>query len=406
MSETSVACIVPPGTGSTLSAQVELMECPPGLDLEQPQLIQPYQCRVAMPVSLSKAFSYDLPIVSNIYPQNAPPSGFSLITISGRNFGSFLDDPWRVERFDPETIDADVPTILPVSYGIQAYSLARYPASAYYKSLHLLLSNKQRAASYAEGVEFVCVSDQIDEYDGLPCLCNGPECNHPDCGPIRATFNCRAARYLCARDTPRSYKECGGRAGGTTCTSDVGYSPGECVPVALGMGCQYWEERCQPSHPNYNPDECVPAYMLAACGPSVQPDGVTCADSPEHSENEALCQSGQHGMVSGTECVTYTWVSDSSLLCRTSPGLGQAQDVAVEVNSQRKSMSRSFSYDMPVISSIPENGVPASGGTSVTIYGKSFGIFPCNRTWCSKAQVQGLQVLCRCVRIVAIEPLC
>ena len=136
--------------------------------------------------------------------------------------------------------------------------------------------------------------------------------------------------------------------------------------------------------------------MLAACQYSIQPDGVTCADVPEHSENEALCQSGQHSLVSGTECVTYTWISDSSLLCRTSPGLGQAQDMIVQVNSQQKSLSRAFSYDMPVISSIPENLMPASGGTSVTIYGKSFGIFPCNRTWCSRAQVRGLQVIWRC----------
>lgn len=385
---------MPPGTGSTLGAQVELMECPPGLDLEQPQLIAPYQCRVAMQVSLSRAFSYDLPQISLIYPQNAPPSGFSLITISGQNFGSFLDDPWRVQRFDPETIDDDVPQILPVSYGIQAYSLAKYPASAYYKDLHLLLSNKQRAASYAGGLEFVCVSDQIDEYDGLPCVCLGAECNHPDCGPVRGTaFNCRAARYLCAGDTPRSYRECGSVAGGTTCVSDLGFSQGYCTPVALGRGCQYWEERCQPSHPNYNSDECVPAYMKAACEISVPPDGVTCADMPVHSEGEALCQSAQRSLISGTECVTYTWVSDSSLLCRTSPGLGQAQDVIVEVNSQRKSLSRSFSYDMPVISDIPGNVIPASGGSFVTIFGQSFGIFPCNRTWCSKFQIQGTQVL-------------
>ena len=173
------------------------------------------------------------------------------------------------------------------------------------------------------------------------------------------------------------------------CSSITGYDPGQCVPVALGYGCQYWEEKCRPTSRNFNPDECVPSYMLAACSLSLTPDGVACADTIRHSENEALCTAQQHGSISGTECITYTWLSDSSLLCRIAPGLSQAHDVRVEVNSQAQSLSNAFSYDMPVISSVPGELLPASGGLAVTIFGRSFGIFPCNRTWCSSQQVDG-----------------
>jgi hypothetical protein len=160
----------------------------------------------------------------------------------------------------------------------------------------------------------------------------------------------------------------------------------------------------------------------------------------------ALCKSPQHGLLSGTECVIYTWVSDSSLLCRTPPGLGQGQHVTAQafhpfrssyipvnfyslsvmradvtsiatgdahrctmhrmrpirmrpksphaqVKNQARSLSRAFSYDLPVISSIPLNILPASGGSAIFIYGTSFGVFACNRSWCSKTHVAGLPVM-------------
>ena len=34
-----------------------------------------------------------------------------------------------------------------------------------------------------------------------------------------------------------------------------------------GMGCQYWEERCQPHHPNYKEEECVPSFMVLETPP-------------------------------------------------------------------------------------------------------------------------------------------
>jgi len=212
LSDTSLKCVVPRGTGAALTAQVQLMECPPGLNIGPP-LPDPYTCRYVSQKGASKAFSYDLPALSHIQPQNAPPSGYLLITLSGKNFGPFLDEAWKVERIDATTIAGSaVPSRLPVAFGIQAYSLATFPASSYYKNLHLLLSNKQRAAQDAGGLEFVCVSDQVDDFDGRACLCVGSECNHPACGPVRAVFNCRAARYVCARDFPRSYTECGSKA--------------------------------------------------------------------------------------------------------------------------------------------------------------------------------------------------
>ena len=122
LSSTSIICVVPPGTGSGLSARVQLMQCPPGAE---PQTTSPESCRFYSEFGVSRAFSYDKPSVSGITPNNAAPSGYSLVTINGINFGPFLDDPWRVERQDPATIDALVPVTLPVASGIQVCARAR-----------------------------------------------------------------------------------------------------------------------------------------------------------------------------------------------------------------------------------------------------------------------------------------
>jgi hypothetical protein len=108
--------------------------------------------------------------------------------------------------------------------------------------------------------------------------------------------------------------------------------------------------------------------MQQACKPAVQPDGTSCEVAPEFSENQVLCKSRQHGFVAGN------------------------LEVVVQINKQRISLSKSFSYDLPSISSIPLFRMPTSGGRSITIYGQSFGLFPCNRTWCSSVEVLGQQV--------------
>ena len=392
LSATSIICAVPPGTGSGHSARVQLMQCPPAIQGMDPALAEQEKCRFNSEYGLSRAFSYDTPAVLRVLPNNAPPSGFVVLTLSGMNFGTFLDDPWRVTRIDPTTagLVAEEQKFLHVADGVQAYSLAKYPTRDYYKSLHLRESNKDRAADFAGGLEYVRVSASVDEFDGRACSCiSTPECNHPACGPVRADFNCRSARYLCVEDTPRSYRECGNLAGSNNCRSIKGYPDGTCQPVSIGMGCQYYEESCRPSSIHHNPDECVPDYLHAACSIPLEPDGISCRGVPRYSEAEALCTSRQHATISGTECITLTWLSDSSMICRVGPGLGRDQTAYVEINGQGRSLSRAFSYDAPVIHSIPKILVPATGGTTLSILGQGFGIFPCNRTWCSVGSVRG-----------------
>ena len=324
------------------------MNCPPGLDLSP--FLDPYECRILAAgavapnwaYSITNAFSFDTPVIASIHPVNAPPFEYVVLTITGKNFGPFLDDDsgplsllprlpgsssplastdftglgslWRVERIDPKTSDSLQPTRLLVSYGVQAYALALYPFRDYYKTLHLEMSNPIRAAKAAGGLEFVCVSEDL-EYDGKPCLCIGGRCNTQQCGrPDEENFNCRAARYLCVRNVPRQYTECGSKAGRGLCKNlDKGENEqGLCQLVYIGMGGGWQEEKCQPHHQNFDIDQCVPQFMQQACKPAVQPDGTSCEVAPEFSENQALCKSRQHGFVAGTECVTYMWISDSS----------------------------------------------------------------------------------------------
>ena len=82
------------------------------------------------------------------------------------------------------------------------------------------------------------------------------------------------------------------------------------------------------------------------------------------------------------------WMSDSSLICRVPPGLGNGLDVMVAIDDfkgqQVHSAKKVFSFDAPQVNNIEgREGQPTTGGGTITLLGSSFGAFQCNKTWCS-----------------------
>ena len=70
-SDSQIICSkVIPGTGALLSAKVRVEDRPS-----------------ENPPGITKVFSYDRPQITAVFPGNAPPSGFSVITVLGKNFG-------------------------------------------------------------------------------------------------------------------------------------------------------------------------------------------------------------------------------------------------------------------------------------------------------------------------------
>ena len=77
------------------------------------------------------------------------------------------------------------------------------------------------------------------------------------------------------------------------------------------------------------------------------------------------------GMEGGTACEASTWVSDSGIGCKSGGGVGPywgtGLPVVVSAGWQRGSVTRVWSYDLPVVSSEAITNGPSTGSTSLTV---------------------------------------
>ena len=81
-------------------------------------------------------------------------------------------------------------------------------------------------------------------------------------------------------------------------------------------------------------------------------------------------------------CINTKWISDTSLLCTVAMGILDSYSIVVSLQGKVGTYTMAVSYDRPAITSMPQNG-PASGGSSLTLYGKNFG---------SSGYTQGVQI--------------
>ena len=77
-----------------------------------------------------------------------------------------------------------------------------------------------------------------------------------------------------------------------------------------------------------------------------------------------------------TSCQLTTWISDSSLLCKSPQGIMASRHLVVTAGIRGGTMTDSLSYDTPRLSLVSYWNVPTSGNANVTVYGAaaSFGI--------------------------------
>ncbi|OBQ32396.1 MAG: hypothetical protein AN484_27995, partial [Aphanizomenon flos-aquae WA102] len=83
------------------------------------------------------------------------------------------------------------------------------------------------------------------------------------------------------------------------------------------------------------------------------------------------------GMEGGTGCEASVWVSDSGVGCKAGGGVGPYQGaglpVVVSAAWQGGSVTRAWSYDQPVVSSVGLTNGPGTGSSSVTVVGHRMG---------------------------------
>jgi hypothetical protein len=74
----------------------------------------------------------------------------------------------------------------------------------------------------------------------------------------------------------------------------------------------------------------------------------------------------------GVSCETTSWLSDTSLICQSLGGAGQA-DAVVIVNSIAGTGAKLFTFDSAVVTHLGAGNGCVTSGTSITIYGTNFG---------------------------------
>jgi hypothetical protein len=75
----------------------------------------------------------------------------------------------------------------------------------------------------------------------------------------------------------------------------------------------------------------------------------------------------------GSACQATTWVSDSSTLCKITPGMSMALSVSATSGASVGTLSVALSYDKPSVHVLATTNHPAKGLSSITMSGAEFG---------------------------------
>jgi len=389
-SDSQIICSkVAPGSGALWEAKVSVKDR-----------------RSETPTGLSRVFSYDKPKLTGVFPGNGPPSGYSVVTLLGTNFGEGPDSKRDFGRMPSCPTDApgqsryilkpreqreavcgtgfNLPYtrrfIIPqttkdgkafeklVWDNIRPHSLAHDPVGCI---LSEYFCTYQRIEKYCAQIPQSCVvlsNSSVAAQDAKYLAMDGMN------GQSRAR-DMENKRWYAVADLEGGCEKLGADA---RCPSRILSSY-----IQDGVTCDKidTEDPLNPQ-PYFHKHEIFSTAYLCDISPRPLGGCSTCAKL-------GCCNKrGSYGArVSGTECVTLRWMSDSSLACRLPPGIGSGHFLMVAINDMEGDSldmkERLFSFDVPTVSSMARGASPTKGGKTYTMTGQDFGTFACNRTWCS-----------------------
>jgi len=335
----------------------------------------------ADPRGLSKAMSYDRPAITAIKPTNGPPRGyFSAITIFGKNFGMGPEfpaaavcpqsQPSQQLLFDPPDdrfckSGMVYPNfVVPQSEGleddfnvewfnIRPYSLALDPIACAFNVYKCDMLKDERTCAFIQS-SCIAISNK-----SAPVRIKGEETTCP----IDTDFIDKTP-LDCARRVVSGYIK-----DGVTCDKRevVELESGiQSTPYFEAQGIFATDYLCKMSPRFFG--ACPACPVLGCCN-----------------------KKGTYGArVSATECISLQWVSDSTMVCRVPPGIGNEHSILLAIDdtggSQLSFFTKAFSYDAPTISSMSQIAVPSTGKLEITVFGAQFGTLQCNSSWCSFAE--------------------
>mmetsp|Transcript_3543 Transcript_3543/g.12453 ORF Transcript_3543/g.12453 Transcript_3543/m.12453 type:complete len:1186 (-) Transcript_3543:1318-4875(-) len=366
VSDSTVVCnAVPRGTGSAHNVRVDLNRQP----------LAAAGRRSENPKGLANAFSYDKPEVYGISPNNGPPGGFEAVTILGRNFGWGSDfNPILMSQCDYYIHDGEY-ILFDEQQPSQCITGFNIPGSGrFYVG--------QEIGSAPVNITWWSILPFSLAHDPIACAkaeFRRSVLNAGDAAAVKL-----ACRDISDRSIPRSNSFVVNQCPSSVSSSgEVTYVPCPAHVVSGyvkdGVSCETKASsgtstlfEANQIFANAYLCKMTPKQSCPAC------QGTGCCNNP-----------GTFGAsIAHSQCITLRWVSDSSLVCRTPPGIGAAHTVTLALDdtagSQIAQLSNAFSFDAPTITSASPVLSPTTGNLRITAFGRNFGTLECNSTWCSR----------------------
>mmetsp|Transcript_12366 Transcript_12366/g.29625 ORF Transcript_12366/g.29625 Transcript_12366/m.29625 type:complete len:1418 (-) Transcript_12366:162-4415(-) len=320
------------------------------------------QGRISVP-SLSQAFTYDKPKITAIYPANGPPAGYvTAVTIFGINFG-----------LGPELIQP-----CPQDTGDNTYLLKPLQTPDCQPGFP-----RFRIAQSIGGQQTAISWDNIKPYamvlDPIACVLNTYQCD--SAGRFET---CRYIKDSCKPLSNETVQRDLVRETISTCTFPDPFGNTISCPPHVISGYVKDGVDCNTQGGDYFQQNQIFATDQICDLTANHPSQCTgCRDGEPYCCNT---EGAIGARVRATECVTLTWRSSSSMVCRVAPGLGFGHPIMVAIDDfkggQVDVLPNAFTFDAPRVSSISRAANPTSGGTTATFLGEMFGTFQCT-TRCS-----------------------
>ena len=304
----------------------------------------------------NSAFTFDAPVLSAT-GGNSPAHAAGTLTLTGNGFGIYDTSP-KARIGDTACLSTKW-----ASYNRITCTIPPGTASGNGKSASMVLS----VASSAAGKKTVSKAFSYDVpsitalFDGTGAMANGPAAGGNTITATGENFGTYDATSVAI---------IGGTSGGSIWTSDTsmgivvaaGVQAGHAV--AISMDSQYGSGLSTA----YDYDPPAVSTLSLANGPATGAESLTVFGL-----NFGTADYSPLVSLGGKVCASSTWRSDSEIVCVTPTNVGSANDVDLIMLSKASTLSSSYSYDAPSVTSVHVANAPPMGTIVASIMGKNFG---------------------------------
>jgi hypothetical protein len=294
------------------------------------------------------AFTYDAPVVTQLSTENTAASGGVSITVSGFNFGQ--------GAIDPSVLIGN--TACTQSQWISGSSVTCLAAAGQGFEMAVGLNLDKVVGTLAGAFTFDApILSQVIQ-------ANGPTSGHgqvtifgnnfgPDkaiAGVVGAT-ECPSNSW--ASDTA------------VVCFAPPGQNGLKNVGLALEVSASGMRGKIEGT---YTYDGPVITALYSSNNPTTGGGSITMVG-----KNFAPTDASPEAQLGITTCLTTSWLTDSSMICRAPAGTGLNHGMTATVGRTPGTQLRSFTYDAPALTYAAMPNAPTSGATDITLSGFNFG---------------------------------